>query len=412
MTLPAFLHPFARPASERFITITSGEGAIVTDDRGRRYVDAMASLWYCAVGHGRAEIADAVAAQLRRLDAFHTFDMFTNEPTEQLCALLAEIAPLPHARVFLTCSGSEAVDSALKLARLAHHLAGRPERRLVVSRKPSYHGVTYGGVALTGLPANQEGFGPLVGGVVQVPKDDVSAVEQVFAERGEQVAAVIAEPVIGAAGVYPAAGGYLPALRRLCDEHSAFLILDEVVTGFGRLGTWWGAQHYGVTPDLVTFAKAVTSGYLPLGGVLLGPAVRGPLEADAQFVLRHGHTYSGHPASCAAGLAALGILRREGLIHRAPKVGERLSAGLQAVADGSDTIVEVRGEGAVWAVGLAPGVPAPVIRDAMLDHGVIVRPIGEQTLAFCPPLVIEDDDLDRCAGALERALATYSGAHQ
>lgn len=404
MTLPAFLHPFARPASERFITIVSGEGAIVTDDRGRRYVDAMASLWYCAVGHGRAEIADAVATQLRRLDAFHTFELFTNEPAERLCALLHELAPAPDVRVFLVNSGSEAVDSALKLARLAHHRAGRPERRLVVSRRPSYHGVTYGGMALTGLPANQEGFGPSVGAVVQVPKDDLGAVERVFAERGEQVAAVVAEPVIGAAGVYPAADGYLPALRGLCDEHGAFLILDEVITGFGRLGTWWGAQHYGVTPDLVTFAKAVTSGYLPLGGVLVGPAVRGPLEADPQFILRHGHTYSGHPTSCAAGLAALDILRREGLIHRAPKVGERLSEGLRSVADGSDKVVEVRGEGAVWAVGLAPGVAASAIRDAMLDRGVIVRPIGEETLAFCPPLVIEDVDVDRCVEALDAAL--------
>lgn len=412
MTLPAFLHPFARPASERFITITSGQGAIVTDDQGRRYVDAMASLWYCTVGHGRAEIADAVAAQLRRLDAFHTFELFTNEPTERLCELLVDLAPIPDARVFLVCSGSEAVDSALKLARLAHHRAGRPRRQLVVARRPSYHGVTYGGTTLTGLPANQEGFGPLVGGVVQVPKDDLGAIERVFAERGGEVAAVIAEPVIGAAGVYPAADGYLPALRRLCDEHGAFLILDEVVTGFGRLGTWWGAQHYGVAPDLVTFAKAVTSGYLPLGGVLVGPAVRGPLEADPQFVLRHGHTYSGHPTSCAAGLAALDILRREGLVHRAPKVGEHLSAGLRSVADGSDKVAEVRGEGAVWAVGLAPGVAAPAVRDAMLDRGVIVRPIGEETLAFCPPLVIEDADVDRCVEALDAALADQSSTRR
>ncbi|MGH8903309.1 MAG: aspartate aminotransferase family protein [Egibacteraceae bacterium] len=408
MTLSAFLHPFARPASERFITIASGEGAIVTDDQGRRYVDAMASLWYCTVGHGRAEIADAVAAQLRRLDAFHTFELFTNEPAERLCALLHELAPAPDVRVFLVSSGSEAVDSALKLARLAHHRAGRPERQLVVSRRPSYHGVTYGGMALTGLPANQEGFGPSVGAVVQVPKDDLRAVERVFAERGEQVAAVIAEPVIGAAGVYPAPDGYLPALRGLCNEYGAFLILDEVITGFGRLGTWWGAQHYSVTPDLVTFAKAVTSGYLPLGGVLVGPAVRGPLEADPQFILRHGHTYSGHPTSCAAGLAVLDILRIEGLIDRAPKVGERLSAGLRSVADGSDKVVEVRGEGAVWAVGLAPGVAASAVRDAMLDRGVIVRPIGDETLAFCPPLVIEDADVDRCVEALDAALTAVN----
>ncbi|MGH7644031.1 MAG: aspartate aminotransferase family protein [Gemmatimonadales bacterium] len=404
MCPPAFLHPFARPAAEDFITIVSGDGAVVTDAKGRAYIDAMASLWYCNVGHGRVEIADAVADQLRRLGNFHAFDIYTNEPAERLTTLLAELAPMDAARVFLTCSGSEAVDSAVKLARLAHHLAGRRERRLVVSRHPSYHGVTYGGTTLTGLPANQEGFGPLVEGTVQVPKDDLEAVEAVFAERGDVVAAVIAEPVIGAAGVFPAVPGYLAGLRRLCDAHGAFLILDEVITGLGRLGRWWGAQHYGVTPDLVTFAKAVTSGYLPLGGVLVGAAVRGPLEADPGFVLRHGHTYSGHPSACAAALAALGIQRREALIDRAPGIGKRLSAGLRAVAREHDQIAEVRGEGAVWAVGLAPGVAATAVRDRMLEHGVIVRPIGDSTIAFCPPLVISEVQIDACAEALRAAL--------
>jgi adenosylmethionine-8-amino-7-oxononanoate aminotransferase len=400
MAVPAFLHPFARPASERFITIVSGEGAIVADDQGRRYVDAMASLWFCNVGHGRAEIADAVAAQLRRLDNFHTFELFTNEPTERLTAELAELAPMPDARVFLTCSGSEAVDSAIKLARVAHWCAGDRDRQLVISRRPSYHGVTYGGATATGLPANQEGFGPLLGGVVQVDKDDVDAVRAVFAERGGEVAAVIAEPVVGAGGVYPPAPGYLEELRHLCDEHGAFLILDEVICGFGRLGRWWGAQRYGVAPDLVTFAKAVTSGYQPLGGVLVGRRVRDPLEADPAFLLRHGHTYSGHPAAAAAALVVLDITRREGLVDRAIKVGERLADGLRSLVD-DGKITEVRGDGAVWAVGLRPDQSAFALRDGMLERGVIPRPIGESTLAFCPPLVIDDADIDRCVTALE-----------
>jgi adenosylmethionine-8-amino-7-oxononanoate aminotransferase len=400
VTVPAFLHPFARPAAERFITIVSGEGAIVVDDQGRRYVDAMASLWYCNVGHGRAEIAEAVADQLRRLDNFHTFELFTNEPTERLTTELAALSPMPDARVFLTCSGSEAVDAAIKLARVAHWCAGDRDRQLVVSRRPSYHGVTYGGATATGLPANQEGFGPLVGGVVQVDKDDLEAVEALFAERGPEVAAVIAEPVVGAGGVYPPVPGYLEGLRRLCDEHGAFLILDEVICGFGRLGRWWGAQRYGVVPDLVTFAKAVTSGYQPLGGVLVGGRVRAPLEADESFLLRHGHTYSGHPAAAAAGLVALEITRREGLLDRAMKVGERLAAGLNSLRD-DGKVAEVRGDGAVWAVGLRPDQSAPALRDGMLERGVIPRPIGTNTLAFCPPLVIEDADIDRCVTALE-----------
>jgi putrescine---pyruvate transaminase len=404
MGVPAFLHPFARPAAERFITIVRGEGAIVVDDQGRRYVDAMASLWYCNVGHGRTEIADAVAAQLRTLDNFHTFELYTNEPTERLTTELAALAPMPNPRVFLTCSGSEAVDSAIKLARVAHWCAGDGDRQLVISRKPSYHGVTYGGVTATGLPAIQEGFGPLLGGVTQVDKDDLAGVERIFAERGAEVAAVIAEPVIGAGGVYPPAPGYLEGLRRLCDAHGAFLILDEVICGFGRLGEWWGAQRFGVAPDLVTFAKAVTSGYQPLGGVLVGGAVRERLEADPSFVLRHGHTYSGHPASAAAALVALDITRREGLLDRAPKIGERLAAGLRSLRD-DGRVADVRGDGAVWAVGLRPDQSAPALRDAMLERGVIPRPIGESTLAFCPPLVIDDADIDRCVAVLEEVTA-------
>ncbi|MGH9116496.1 MAG: aspartate aminotransferase family protein [Acidimicrobiales bacterium] len=400
MPVPAFLHPFARPAAEHFIKMVGGEGAIVVDDQGRRYVDAMASLWYCNVGHGRAEIAEAVATQLRTLDNFHTFELYTNEPTERLTAELSALAPMPNARVFLTCSGSEAVDSALKLARIAHWCSGARSRQLVISRRPSYHGVTYGGVTATGLPAIQEGFGPLLGGVTQVDKDDLDAVARIFAERGAEVAAVIAEPVVGAGGVYPPAPGYLEGLRRLCDDHGAFLILDEVICGFGRLGAWWGAQHYGVTPDLITFAKAVTSGYQPLGGVLVGESVREPLEADPTFVLRHGHTYSGHPAAAAAGLVALDITRREGLLDLAPKIGERLAAGLRSLRD-DGKVVDVRGDGAVWAVGLRPDQSAPAVRDAMLERGVIPRPIGESTLAFCPPLVIDDADIDRCVAVLE-----------
>ena len=400
---PAFLHPFAKPAATEFLRIVSGEGAIVTDDHGRRYVDAMGSLWYCNVGHGRAEIADAVAQQLRKLAAFHTFEMFTNDPADQLCEELVAIAPVPNARIFLTSSGSEAVDSAIKLARLAHAVRGEPQRQVIVSRRPSYHGVTYGGLAATGLPLNQEHFGPMLPDVVQTPHDDLAAVEEVFAERGDRIAAVLAEPVIGAGGVYPPVPGYLEGLRRLCDEHGAWLILDEVICAFGRLGAWWGAERFGVRPDLVTFAKAVTSGYVPLGGVVVGGPVRRVLESDPALVLRHGHTYSGHPTACAAGLAALAITRREGLLDRASKIGERLASGLRSLADDGH-IAEARGDGAVWAAGLHPDTDAAQVRDRMLTTGVIARPIGTATLSFCPPLVISDDDVDRCVTSLETAI--------
>jgi adenosylmethionine-8-amino-7-oxononanoate aminotransferase len=408
VSVSPFLHPFARPTADRFVQIVRGEGATVWDADGKAYVDALASLWYCNVGHGRAEIADAVAAQMRQIAAYHTFELFTNEPSERLAARLADLAPMPGARVFLTSSGSEAVDTALKLARVAHAVGGEPQRTVVVSRSPSYHGVTYGGLAATGLPLNQEHFGPMLGDVVQAPKDDLEAVEAVFTAQPGRVAAVIAEPVIGAGGVHPPAPGHLQGLRRLCDEHGAWLILDEVICGFGRLGAWWGAQRFGVRPDLVTFAKAVTSGYLPLGGVLVGADVRARLEADPAFVLRHGHTYSGHPTAATAALASLAITEREGLVERAVKVGERLADGLRSFL-GQAHVTEVRGDGAVWALGLDEGLAAPAVRDALLERGVIARPIGASTLAFCPPLVVTEEQIDRCVEALGEALRSTHG---
>ena len=408
---PTFLHSFARPAAapESFVKIVRGEGAQVWDDLGNRYVDALASLWYCHVGHGRGEIADAIATQARTLGAFHTFDRFTNGPAEELCATLAGLAPMAGARVFLTSGGSESVDSALKLARLAHFVAGEPQRTLIVSRAPSYHGVTFGGLAATGLPANQLGFGPMLGDVVQVPKDDLDALDAVLAERGDELAAIIAEPVIGAGGVHPPQAGYLSGLRERCDHHGGFLILDEVICGFGRLGSWWGAQHYGVRPDLVTFAKGVTSGYVPLGGVLVGPAVSGRLESDPVLVLRHGHTYSGHPTACAAGLANLAILQRERLLDRARAIGGRLSSGLRDLVDG-DSVLGLRGDGAVWAIELGPGRAANDVRDELLTLGVIARPIGTSTVAYCPSLVATDADIDECVEATATAVKSVQPA--
>lgn len=399
---PAFLHPFAKPTREQFLTITRGEGAVVWDSTGRPLIDAMASLWYCAVGHGRGEIADAIGAQARTLAAYSTFDPFTNEPAEALAERLRTIAPMPDARIFFTSSGSEAVDTVMKLARLCHVLAGHPERQLIISRARGYHGVNYGGTSAQGIAPNKEGYGALLPEVVQVPSDDLEAVASLMAQRGAEVAAVITEPVQGAGGVFPPPEGYLAGLRRLCDQHGAFLVFDEVISGFGRLGSWFAAHHYGVTPDLVTFAKAVTSGYQPLGGVFVGAAPRAALEADPSFMLRHGFTYSGHPTACAAAMANLDIIEREGLVERATELGRRLGAGLTALAaDG--TVAEARGAGAVWAVAQRPGVDPFAVRDRMLDAGVITRAVGTDTNTFCPPLVATDEQIDRIVDALAAA---------
>ncbi len=400
-----FLHPFARPAASAgdFVNLVRGEGARLFDDQGRSYVDAIASLWYCNVGHGRREIADAVQKQMSTLEAYSTFDMFTNEPVDELCGELVALAPMPDARVFLTSGGSEAVDTAMKIARQAQHQSGHPERTVIISRVQSYHGVNYGGLAATGLPLNRAGFGEMLSDVVQVPQHDLDAMGAACAQHGGRVAAIITEPVQGAGGVHPAKDGYLQGLRALADQHGAYLIFDEVICGFGRLGSWWGAQHYGVTPDLITFAKGVSSGYMPLGGVLIGPAVRAPLEADSAFMLRHGYTYSGHASAAAAGVANLKILRDEALVDRAPHIGERLSKGLFALHT-AGKLAEVRGVGAIWGAGLPEGMNPMAVRTTMLAHGVIARPIPPSTIAFCPPFVVTDDEIDQMIAALEAGL--------
>ena len=398
----AYLHPFTSPRKGEFITLVSGHGSTVVDSNGNEYIDAMASLWYQNIGHGRQEMTDAIVAQMGKLATYHTFDPFTNEPTEKLAAIISDMVPMDHARVFFTSSGSEAVDSAMKIARIAQREAGHPERQIIISREHGYHGVTYGGTSAQGIAANREGFGPLVGKVVNVGSDNVEAMAQAFDEFGGEIAAVLTEPVQGAGGVFPPPEGYLDGIRRLCDQHGAYLIMDEVICGFGRTGFWFGSDRYGIRPDLITFAKAVSSGYVPLGGVAVGSVVGQALEANEGFILKHGHTYSGHPLAAVAGLTAIEIQRREGLVERANHIGDRLSDGLGSLA-GDGTIDHVRAVGAIWGAEMADGVDAAAVRQRMLERGVIVRPL-DNTLVMCPPLVITDDELDRVVDVMAAAI--------
>jgi adenosylmethionine-8-amino-7-oxononanoate aminotransferase len=399
----AFVHPFSSPARSSFVEIVRGEGATLWTADGRELIDGMASLWYCAAGHGRAELADAVADQIRQIAAYSCFEPFTTGPSDALAERVAALAPVPDARVFFCGSGSEAVDTAIKLSRLAQRLRGHPERTLVISRARGYHGANLGGTSAQGIALNREGWGPLVPEVVQVPSDDVEALSVLMADHADRVAAVITEPVQGAGGVFPPVDGYLAEVRALCDRHGALMVLDEVITAFGRLGTWFGAEYFGVVPDMITFAKAVTSGYQPVGGVVIGRAVRDPLEADPSFILRHGYTYSGHAAGCAAGLANLDLLEREALLDRVVPMGARLAEGLGAIAaDGG--IDHVRGLGGVWAIGLRPDQSALAIRDRMLELGVVTRAIGADTCTFCPPLVTTDAQIDRIVDVVATAV--------
>jgi putrescine aminotransferase len=398
----SFLHPFTRPLRDDFVSITDGKGALVFDDQGKEYIDGMGSLWYANVGYGREEIAEAIAEQAKRLGAYHTFDPFTNPPAEQAAAKIVELSPYDEARVFFGSSGSEAVDTAMKMARISQRQLGHPEKQIIVSRERGYHGTNYGGTSVQGIPPNRDGFGPLVPGIINAVADDDEAMKRIFAEHGDEIAAVITEPIQGAGGVWPPPPGYLSHLRDLCDTYGAFLIHDEVITGFGRTGKWFGSQFYGVTPDMITFAKGVTSGYVPLSGVIVGPAVLAGLEADEDFILRTGYTYSGHQLGCVAALKCIEIQEREGLLARATAIGERLSAGLNELRD-EGLLLDVRGEGAVWGITLLDGVDVVAVRDALLELGVIIRPIPPH-MSMCPPLVITDEQIDTMVSALRAVL--------
>jgi adenosylmethionine-8-amino-7-oxononanoate aminotransferase len=382
------------------LVIREGVGAWVTDIDGNRYLDSTAALWYAAVGFGRTEIADAVGDQLRRLSAYSSFGSYTSEPTVQLAARIARLAPMPDAAVFFTSGGSESVETAAKLARRYWDVLGRPERRVIVSRQHSYHGMAAFGTSLAGIPGNRAGYGPLVEDVVTVPVMDLAALAALFEARGGEIAAFIAEPVVGAGGVIPPAEGYWAGVGDLCRRHDILLIADEVVTGFGRLGTWWGSQRYGIEPDMITFAKVVTSGYVPLGGVIVGRRVRAPFwdEPVPGAVFMHGYTYSGHAGACAAGMANLDILEREDLVARVrtlEPVVEREIGRLVA----SPMVGEVRTVGLTAAVELAPDVLAArpgiinrVVRAAQ-DHGVLTRAVRGVALQFSPAFVISEDEI-------------------
>jgi len=389
----SFWHPFADMSAVRSseLVIERGEDVWVWDAHGKRYLDATASLWYANVGHGRPEIAAAVAEQLGRLEAYSAFGDFASRPALELASTLADLAPMP-ARVFFTTGGGESVDTAAKLACRYWSALGEPDRTLLISRTAGYHGTNGFGTALGGIPANREGFGPQVE-TVQVPHDSLEALEDAIAQAGpERVAAVFAEPVIGAGGVYPPLPGYLEGLAALCERTGALFVADSVICGFGRLGSWFGVERFGLKPDMITFAKGVTSGYLPLGGVVVSDRVAEPFwnGPDAP-ILRHGATYAGHAACCAAGLANIALLENEGLLRRGQEQEEALHGALKPL-EGSEAVAEVRGGvGTMAAVEFSESAfeqrPDAVGRVVMAarEHGVLVRGLG-RGVAVSPPL--------------------------
>jgi adenosylmethionine-8-amino-7-oxononanoate aminotransferase len=394
-----FWHPFAdmKQVAGNEVVFDRGEGVWIYDTEGNRYLDASGSLWYANVGHGRRELADAAAAQLAKLEAYSAYDRFSTPPVLELADRISALAPIDDAAVFFTTAGSDAVESAVKLARRYWTALGRPERHVIVAREKAYHGVSGYGTGLSGIQPNREGFGELAPGIEHVPYGDVDAVAALFA-RGD-VAAFIGEPVIGAGGVYPPPDGYWPAIERLCREHDVLFVLDEVITGFGRLGEWFGAQRYGVVPDLFTFAKGVTSGYVPLGGVVVGQRVQDPFWRGDAGMFRHGYTYSGHATACAVALANLEVIEHEGLVQRVKELEPVFAERLGSIAG----VVEVRSAGLVAGVQVED-VERVVVR--LRELGVLTRAVGGHSLQICPPFVIGEDEIGLLAERIGEALAS------
>ncbi len=421
------IHPLHHPKDHANAKLfTWGEGAILHTSDGKQYIDGLSALWNVNIGHGRKELAAAAAAQMEKLAYASAYAGFSNEPAIRLAERIVGLAYSNMAAAYFTTGGAESNESAFKFARYYWKRMGKPDKVKIISRHYGYHGVTMAAMSATSLPGYQKMFGPLVPEFFQVvppypyrwPGNGdagigaADAVEAAINAHGaDTVAAIICEPVMGAGGVIVPPPTYFPRLREICDRHGVLLIADEVITGFGRTGKWFALGHWGVEPDLMSFAKGITSGYLPLGGVMISKRIHAAIEdapMDEKFM--HAATYSGHPVCCAVGLANIDIIERDGLVERAQVQGDRFRAGLSTLAS-LPAVGEVRGIGMLAAIELvedkgskkpALGLGAKVVAEAG-KRGLIMRqrgggdgpPASGDSLCLAPPLMTPEATLDR-----------------
>jgi putrescine aminotransferase len=409
-----FWHGFAdmHSVANAEVVIRSADGVWLEDTAGNRYLDATAALWYCNVGYGRREIAAAVGEQLARLPAYSSFGAYTSEPSVALAERLAGLAPIPNAVVFLGSGGSDAVDTAAKLARRYWDVVGKPEKRVIVSREFGYHGMHGWGTSLVGIAPMKAGYGGnFIDEVINVGSMDIETLGALFEQRSGEIAAFIGEPVIGAGGVYPPEDHYWPEVSRLCREHDVLLIADEVITGFGRTGHLWATTRYDIQPDMITFAKGVSSGYVPLGGVLVGERVRAPFWDDdvPGAVFRHGYTYSGHAGAAVAAMANLDIIEREGLVARVASLEPVMDRAVRRLTT-APGVGEIRTVGLTAAIAFQadllaadPGLPERAVT-AALRHGIATRVLRGHSLQISPPFVITEAEIDTMVDGLQAAL--------
>ncbi|BBZ78665.1 aspartate aminotransferase family protein [Mycolicibacterium anyangense] len=394
----------------RQLVIDRGAGSYIWTTDGRRLFDGTAGLWHANVGHGRHELARVAAEQMQRLETYHIFGRFVNDKALALGERLAAMSPIPDAKVILNSGGADSIEVACKLARRHWQREGRSTKTIVLSREYAYHGLHAFGTSIAGLDFNREGYGTesLVPETARIPLHDLDAAAAVIADIGaENIAALVTEPVLGTGGVHPPREGYLAGLAALCRDNDILLIFDEVITGFGRTGTMFAAERFGVTPDLLTFAKGVTSGYAPLGGVLVSQQIWQPFYLDERNtpIFRHGATYAGHATAAAVALANLDILDREGLLERVKELEAQLAEGLARLDVTRPSVSEVRVCGLLAGVALTDDYDAVAVTDALLDRGFVARPLRGNTVQLSPPFITTDAELAELIGALDDTLA-------
>jgi putrescine aminotransferase len=393
--------------------IEQGDGSWITDVEGNRYLDATAALWFAQIGFGRREIADAIHSQAMKLHAYHTFGDYSNSRAIELADRLDRLAPGSGWKVFFTSGGSDSVDSAIKFARRYWRARGMSTKSVVISRQGAYHGMHVGGTELSGLDLFREGFGTLLADTARVDRDDPADLERAILEAGpDRVAAFICEPILGAGGMFFPHDGYLHAVRSICKKHDVLFIVDEVVTAFGRAGHWFASERFGLDPDLIVCAKGITSGYVPLGAVLVSGRVAAPFWEGGE-VFRHGYTYSGHAVAMAAALANLDYIDDHGLLEASKRIESRLPRLFAPLTDLSVVHSIRTGPAALAAVqfdpdrfAADPSLPYRAVL-ALRAAGVLTRPLSVGAVQLSPALTTSDDELEEMAERFHAGLRTF-----
>lgn len=392
---------------------TKGDGIYLEDVHGKKVIDGMSSLWNVNIGHGRKELGIAAMEQMNKLAFSSCFATFSNEPAIRLAAKIAEVTPGDLNATFFTSGGSEANDTAYKLARHYWILKGQPEKKKIISRIKSYHGVAMGATSATGLKPFRDFTNSLAPDFYHTDNFSAKAFEEaVISEGPDTIAAFIAEPVQGAGGVHIAPEEYFKNVRNICDKYNILFITDEVITGFGRTGKYFGIEHYGVAPDLMCFAKGVTSGYAQLGGVVLSEKIYEDFKRLSTGTLLHGYTYSGHPMACAVALKNIEIIENENLIENAKNMGAEMLKGFRWIQGEREIVKNVRALGLMGAIELnsqqpAAGPLAPLIVNEAAKQGLICRSVvfdKMDILVFAPPLSINKQEIDRLVEIIHHAI--------